>query len=384
MSAERSGPRRFESWGRRAGSTPPARSAIPWRRVTRLARPVRRRLIAMVALTATGAVVGLVPAFALGSLLDALATGGQGRGAALDVSLILAAILLEAFAFAVSDGFFATAVARLYRDLRVLMFAGAQRAGPHDGERLAGLSARFVSDAEALQELIVSPLDTTVMALSELLSAIAALIVLDPLAAAAAAGVALLGAVLVRTTQPRAAIAAEERQEALEAMSVSLAAELSGRLEQRAAAERFRHAASAVLRREARLGWIEAGSRYSATAVASLGPIAVVLVAAASGSFRAGTLLSIVLIAGRVFSAVDDLVEIGLDVELVRGAVRRCFELVDVAGSPPPPAALDPCSALGASSALDPCSALDQGSVLDQGSALGASFASAPVETAGG
>ncbi|MHB1538533.1 MAG: ABC transporter transmembrane domain-containing protein [Solirubrobacteraceae bacterium] len=327
-----------------------ARPPIPWRRLVGLMRPVRPQLLAMVALTVAGAVAGLVPAFALGSLVDALAAGGAHRGATLDVVLILAAVATEAIAFAVSDGFFSTAVARLYRDLRVLMFAGARRSGPRTGEQLAGLSARFVSDAEALEELIVSPLDTTVMALSELVSSIAALIVLDPLGAAVALGGALLGAAVVRVTQRPAAAAAEERQEALEAMSVSLAVELCDRIDERAASERFRTAASGVLRREAHLGWLEAGSRYSATAVASLGPIAVVLVAALSGSFKAGTLLSIMLIAGRVYSAFDDLVEIGLDVELVRGAVRRCFELVDAdggdgPGGPPGTGGSDPAGA---------------------------------------
>ncbi|MHB1469491.1 MAG: ABC transporter transmembrane domain-containing protein [Solirubrobacteraceae bacterium] len=288
----------------------------------------------MVALTALGAIVGLVPAFALGSLVDSLAAGGSGRGAALDIVLIVVAIFGEAVAFAVSDGFFAGAVARLYRDLRVLMFAGARRGRPRSREQVAGLSARFVSDAEALQDVIVSPLDTTVMAVSELGSALVALLVLDPLAAALAAGVALLGAALVRLTQSPAAVAAEERQEALEAMSASLAAELGGRLDADRATARFREAATALLRRESRLGWIEAGSRYSSSAVASVGPIAVVIAAALGGSLRAGTLLSIFLIAARAFSAVDDLVEIGLDVELVRGAVRRCFELVDTGEEP--------------------------------------------------
>ncbi len=40
-------------------------------------------------------------------------------------------------------------------------------------------------------------------------------------------------------------------------------------------------------------------------------------------------MLSIFLLAQRAFSAADDLLEIGLDVELVRGAIARCFELVD-------------------------------------------------------
>lgn len=305
------------------------RSAIPWRRLAKLMRPARGELAAMVALTAAGAVVGLVPAFALGSLVDDLARGASRAGAPLDAVLIVVAVIVEALAFAISDGFFASAVARLYRDLRVLMFAGAQRQPPRGGEQVAGLTSRFVSDAEAMQELIVSPLDTTAMAAFELVSALVALAVLDPLSVAVAAGVGLGGVALARATQAPVARAGEERQEALETMSESLAAELSARLDGQRAAGRFKSSASAVLRKEARLGWLESASRYSSSAVANLGPIAVVIVAALSSSFRAGTLLSLFLIAARAFSAIDDFVEVGLDVEIVRGAVKRCFELVD-------------------------------------------------------
>jgi hypothetical protein len=49
-------------------------------------------------------------------------------------TLIVAALLLEALAFALSDGLFANAVGTLYRELRTLMFKGLQsRASAGEG-----------------------------------------------------------------------------------------------------------------------------------------------------------------------------------------------------------------------------------------------------------
>jgi ABC-type multidrug transport system fused ATPase/permease subunit len=309
------------------------REPIPWRRLAGLMRPARRSLAGMVALTALGSLVGLVPPLALGSLVDGLA-GGRHRGSAgLDAALIVVAIVLEALAFAVSDGFFARAVGTLYRDLRTLMFAGVRRRAPDSAQELAGVAARFVSDAEALQELVVSPLDVSVMGLFELLTALVALALLYPPAALVAAVLIALAVLVTRVTQAPVAQAAVRRQEALEAMSASLAAELSERLDRAAAARRFHEAATRVLRREVRVGWLEAANRYGSGAAANLGPIAVVVLAAFSGSFSAGTLIALFLLAGRAFQGADALIDLSLDVELVRGAVARCFELVD-AGAP--------------------------------------------------
>jgi ATP-binding cassette subfamily C protein len=283
----------------------------------------------MVALTGAGALAGLVPPLALGVLVNELAGGRRGAGAVLAVVLIVIAIACEALAFTVSDGFFSRAVATLYRDLRVMMFAGARRLPADDSEHVAGLTSRFVSDAEAMQELIVAPLDSAVLGLFELVSALIAVAVLDLPAAGVTIALVLLAAAVGRMTQAPTAQAAQERQEALEAMSRSLAAELSRHLEGAAAAGRFREAASMVLRREVRLGWLQAASRYGSGAATNLGPIAVVVFAAFTGSLKAGTLLSLFLLAERAFSAAENLLEVGLDVEMVRGAVLRCFELVD-------------------------------------------------------
>jgi ABC-type multidrug transport system fused ATPase/permease subunit len=312
------------------------RAAIPWRRLLALTLPARRALLGMVVLTALGALLGLVPPLAFGALINDLASGHHATAALAAVpaaALIVVALLLEALCFAFSDGFFAQAVGTLYRELRILMFKGLQARPSVSAPELAGAASRFVSDAEALQNAVVAPLDTAVIGLFELLSALATLAVLYPPAALYGAGLIVLTGLIARRSQAPLGPAAEQRQEALEAMSHSLATELSARLEQAAdadaAAGRFRDAVSRVRRREVRLGWLEAANRYGAGAAANLGPIAVVVLAALAHSFSAGTLLALFLLAERAFMGADSLIDLSFDLELVRGAVARCFELVD-------------------------------------------------------
>ena len=345
------------------------RAAIPWRRLLALTLPARRALLGMVALTALGALLGLVPPLAFGALIDDLAGGHHAGAAALAAApaaaLIVAALLLEALCFALSDGFFAQAVGTLYRELRMLMFKGLQTRPPASAPELAGAASRFVSDAQALQDVVVAPLDTAVIGLFELVSALVTLAVLYPPAALYGAALIALTGLIARRSQAPLGPAAERRQEALEAMSHTLAAELSARLERGdaaragsghaasagpdaeghgaaraahgaaraahlAAAGRFHEAVSRVRRREVRLGWLEAANRYGAGAAANLGPIAVVVLAAVAHSFSAGTLLALFLLAERAFQGGDSLIDLGFDLELVRGAVARCFELVDL------------------------------------------------------
>jgi ATP-binding cassette, subfamily B, bacterial len=308
---------------------PARREPIPWRRLLALVGPARRSLLAMVALTLLGSLLGLIPPLALGALVDDLAGGRHSGRAGLAIALIVAALAFEALAFALSDGFFTRAVGTLYRDLRVLMFGGVHHRAPAPADELAGVASRFISDAEALQEVLVAPLDTAVMGLFELLSALAVLALLYPPAALLTAALAALAALVTRFTQAPLAPAARARQEALEAMSSTLAAELSARLDRDASTGRFREAASRVRHREVRLGWLEAANRYGSGAAANLGPIAVVVLAALERSFSAGALVSLLLLAERAFQGADSLIDLGLDVELVRGAVGRCFELVD-------------------------------------------------------
>jgi hypothetical protein len=54
-----------------------------------------------------------------------------------------------------------------------------------------------------------------------------------------------------------------------------------------------------------------------------------VVAAAFAGSKQAGTLIAIYLLAQRAFWGFDGFVDLRLGTQSVRGAVARCFELVD-------------------------------------------------------
>jgi ABC-type bacteriocin/lantibiotic exporter with double-glycine peptidase domain len=135
--------------------------------------------------------------------------------------------------------------------------------------------------------------------------------------------------------------AGERRQEALEHMSRRLSGALRHPAETRRQ-RRFHDAVDRVMSADVRLGWLEAGNRYGSAALAKLAPIGVVVLAAAQGGYKPGTLLSLYLLAERAFTGADSLADVSLDVEAVRGATRRCFELIDAAGRTHPAATTPP------------------------------------------
>jgi ABC-type multidrug transport system fused ATPase/permease subunit len=289
----------------------------------------------MLALSLTGSLLGLVPPLALGFLIDAL-TGRGDRGAALWWALaVAAAVVAEAAAYVVSDGLYARVAARLYQDLRALMFDGLLRAGV-EPEGHGAFASRFISDAETAEHLTVGLLDQGAVCVFDLGAALVALWVLDVRLVLAALVAIAAAAVAMRRLQRPASVAGERRQETLEEMSDALSAPTS---------RRFLAALRRVTAAERRLGWIGAANRHGNLAVAGLGPVVVLLVAGYSGGFRAGTLVSVYLLAGRAFAAVERLLDVTLDVELARGAVNRCFAIAD--GAPagrasPPSSVTDP------------------------------------------
>ena len=168
----------------------------------------------------------------------------------------------------------------------------------------------------------------------DLVAALVAVGALDARAVAVAVALILAGAVVARVSQSPVAAAGHERQDALEGMSRTLAQALAERSDPDGARRRFHTATSRLLAAECRLGWLQAANRHGSAALAALGPIAVVVAAAFQGNLRAGTLLSLFLLAERAFMGADGLVDLRLDVETVRGAVGRCFELIDTGAAP--------------------------------------------------
>jgi ABC-type multidrug transport system fused ATPase/permease subunit len=134
-------------------------AAIPWRRLTGLLRPLHRGIAAMVGLSVGGVLVGLVPPLALGVLVDALIENNDKAEAAVMTGVIVLAITIEATAYVLSDGMYARNASSLYRNLRMQMFDGAARR-PSTLEGTSGLASRFISDAETLEQVTMSLIDS--------------------------------------------------------------------------------------------------------------------------------------------------------------------------------------------------------------------------------
>jgi ABC-type multidrug transport system fused ATPase/permease subunit len=305
----------------------PSPQPIPWRRLGGLLRPLWRGTAAMMALSVAGVLVGLVPPLALGVLVNALVERNDRREAALLAAAIALAILAEAALYVVSDGLYARNASRLYRNLRLGMFAGALSRA-RGGEDTSGMPSRFISDAETLERATLTILDTGSMLGVEFVSALAALGALEPWSLPVVAPVLAATWIVTRRMQAPAADAGRRRQEELETMTRSLVQELE-RSGDPGSTNRFGAAAERLLGAEVRYGWLQALNLQGSGGLAKLGPIAVVVVAAFAGSHHAGTLISIYLLAQRAFWGFDGVVDLSLGTQSVRGAVARCFELVD-------------------------------------------------------
>jgi ABC-type multidrug transport system fused ATPase/permease subunit len=304
--------------------------SIPWRGVLGLLRPIRGGLAAMVGLSVAGVLVGLIPPLALGVLVNALVERGDKHEAALLAALICGAIIVEASAYVLSDGLYARNAGRLYRNLRLQMFDGARRRhlDPENDDDRSGLSSLFISDAETVERLTVSVLDVGAMMLVEFGSALVAVALVEPLTLVVIGPMLAATWIVTRRMQEPAASAGQARQEELERLTSSLARDI-GDPDPLRSRGRFRAAAERLLAAEIRVGWLQALNREGSGALARLGPIAVVVAAAFAGSYRAGTLISLYLLAQRTFWGFDGIVDLSLGMQSVRGAVNRCFDLID-------------------------------------------------------
>jgi ABC-type bacteriocin/lantibiotic exporter with double-glycine peptidase domain len=285
----------------------------------------------MVALTVAGVLVGLVPPLALGALVDALIESDDVPEAIVLTGVIVVAICVAATAYIVSEGIYARNAGRLSLSLRTQMFEGAARRA-QAGEDVTGLPSRFISDAETLEQVTLYLLDSGIMMLVSFAMALVAIEILQPWSILVVTP-ALIGIwVLTRRMQRPVATAGQRRQEELETMTDSVSRELA-RSRDPLAASRFRGAAEGLMVAEVRLGWLRAFNLQGSGGLASLGPIAVVVVAAFVGTQQIGTLISLYLLAQAVFSSFDGLVDLSLGIHGVRGAVVRCFEVIDTPGA---------------------------------------------------
>jgi ABC-type multidrug transport system fused ATPase/permease subunit len=300
---------------------------LPWRRLAGLLRPIRGGLAAMVALSTSGVLVGLVPPLALGVLVNALVERNDKAEAGLLAGLVGLAIIAETVAYVVSDGMYARNAGRLYRSLRLQMFEGARKIPSIDEDEQSGLPSRFISDAETVG-VTVTLLDSGSMQLVEFVSAIVVIGLLSPWTIPVVAPELAAIWIVTRRMQEPAALASQRRQEELEHMTRSISREFARRDDPQSTG-RFSAAADRLLTAEIRLGWLQAMNLQGSGGLAKLGPIAAVVVAAFTGTHLIGTLIATYLIAQRVFWGFDGLVDLSLGLQSVRGAVARCFALID-------------------------------------------------------
>jgi ABC-type multidrug transport system fused ATPase/permease subunit len=318
------------------GSTSDPTAPVPWRRVVRLLRPIRGGVAAMMGLSVAGVLVGLVPPLALGVLVDALIERNDRAEAAVLTGVIVLAIIAGAVAYILSDGLYARNAGHLYLDVRGQMFAGAVRRA-RSGGQTAGLASRFISDAETLEQITLYLLDSGSMLLVAFVSALFAIALLQPWTVAVVTP-ALAGIwIVTRRMQRPVAAAGKRRQEELETLTDTVGRELS-RPQDPQAPVRFRTSAAGLAAAEIRLGWLRAINLQGSGGLANLGPISVVVAAAFLGTRQIGALISLYLLAQRVFWGFDGLVDLSLGMHSVRGAVARCFELIDA----PEPATATP------------------------------------------
>jgi ABC-type multidrug transport system fused ATPase/permease subunit len=301
---------------------------IAWRRVFLLLRPLRAGLAAMVGLSVLGSLAGLVPPVALSFLInDLVELHGVKAEDILWAGLLAGSIVVEAAAYVGSDGLYTRNAGRLYRDLRVRMFDGVLRRPLAERAQAEGLPSRFVSDVETFERVTIYALDSGSMLIVEMLTALVLVGLFEPWAIPVVVPLLVATWLVTRRAQRPAATAGRDRQEQLEELTGTLARELAGNDGERARA-RFSAVAERLQRSEVKLGWVQAANLHASGAIAKLGPIAVVVAAAFAGSYRAGTLLALYLLAARTFYGFDGLVDLSLGMQSVQGAISRCLELI--------------------------------------------------------
>lgn len=279
----------------------------------------------MLALSVAGSLAGTFQPLALGRLVDSLVARAGPSGASASTAWwaagLTAAVLAGAAAYGASDVLYATAAARIFRDLRMAMAHGIAGLPVRPG-----IASRFVSDVESVEGILVGALDRGTIALFEFAAGLIAVgLLVAPAAAAAAVGVAIAVGVS-RLGQGRVAGRSTARQEALEELAASVDrgghSDLGGAASLPVVAERLRAA-------DVRLAVAHAIAGYGSFAAAGVVPVAVVLVGGGWSLHRAGTILSLYLLTERTARAAEALVDLGISVEDVRGPLARCLALVD-------------------------------------------------------
>ncbi len=332
------------------------------RQLVALVRPSQRMLIIIALLVLTGALFELLPPLLIRWIVDDhLAVGKRDGLLQLGLCYLGAMALGQGLAFVY--GYLAAAVAQgVLSDLRVTLFAHLQRlpAGYFDHTPLGDTISRCTADIDTLDTLFTSGVATLVANLLRLLTIAAAMIILSPMLALAAALVLPPLIVVTRYFQVRIRVAERANRKAVGEMNTHLQETLRGveviQAFQREAGfvARFRQVLARLLQ-AANRATIYSSFYPPVTALMTYSAIAFLLWAgtrdtwvtagtvAATGTLgiTIGTLIAFALLLQRFFTP---LTALGDEWQTVQGALsgaERIFEVLalpaDQQPLPPPP-----------------------------------------------
>ncbi len=201
-----------------------------WRQLAALVRPSQRRLMLIALLVLTGALFELLPPVLIRWIVDDhLAVGKRDGLLVLGLWYLGAMALGQGLAFVY--GYLAASVAQgVLSDLRVTLFAHLQRlpAGYFDHTPLGDAISRCTADIDTLDTLFTSGVATLVANLFRLLTIAAAMIILSPMLALAAALVLPPLIIVTRYFQVRIREAERANRKAVGEMNTHLQETLRG------------------------------------------------------------------------------------------------------------------------------------------------------------
>ena len=335
-----------------------------WRQLAALVRPSQRRLMLIALLVLTGALFELLPPVLIRWIVDDHLAVGK-RDGLLVLGLWYLGVMALGQGLAFVYGYLAASVAQgVLSDLRVTLFAHLQRlpAGYFDHTPLGDAISRCTADIDTLDTLFTSGVATLVANLFRLLTIAAAMIILSPMLALAAALVLPPLIVITRYFQVRIREAERANRKAVGEMNTHLQETLRG-VE---VIQAFKREAGFVARfRQVLARVLQAANRstiYSSfyppvTALMTYSAIAFLLWAGTRDAFVAagavaatgtlgitiGTLIAFALLLQRFFTPVTAL---GDEWQTVQGALsgaERIFEVLALPAdqqplpqSPPP------------------------------------------------
>ncbi len=332
-----------------AAGVRPARERF-WRQLAELLRPRQRILVAIALLVLTGAVFELLPPVLIRWIVDDHLAVGRSEGLLVLALWYLAAMALgQGLAFVY--GYLAATVAQgVLSNLRVRLFDHLQRlpASYFDHTPLGDAISRCTADIDTLDTMFTSGVATLVANLFRLVAIAAAMIILSPALALAAAAVLPPLIVVTRLFQVRIRDAERASRRAVGEMNTHLQETLRG-VEviqafgrQASFVARFRQVLARVLQ-AANRSTIYSSFYPPMTALMTYSAIAFLLWVGTRDAFGAlgisiGTLVAFALLMQRFFTPVTAL---GDEWQTVQGALsgaERIFEVLALpADTPPPP-----------------------------------------------